>query len=317
MVAAAIGSVVGLAFLAAGSARVAIAETVTSHAQSQHIAEDGIELIREGLDRDSLWRTRPVGVNWISGLALADGELTCRVERQEAVATPLLIGTPSFECGDQKLSNGVLGLVAPQLSGWIADWWLERRGLLGSLTSATLPTIGTKSTPYATDGMHGGYVIFVAGVAAEACFVQTLSEPWQPYTRYRVSVNVSDGGLASLLPEFAVELMAGSDLVVSTQDSSCLSLLQLSASTQQHTLTYETGSNPPTGPISLRLRAKTTLGVATAAVIDEVAIESSQIMPLIVTSTGRYDGTTAIVVAEISPPLDSGESARVVHWFEP
>ena len=317
ILAAAIAFTLGLTFLATSGTTTAVAATMDQHAQARQIAESGVDLTLAYVKLNSNWRSqRPQGV-WVNAMSMNGGTLSVSGAFDAAAGSQSIsITNNSFESTTGQLSNGVLGLIAPTMSGTLGNWQLSRAGLTGGLTSLTVPTIGMMDSASASNGSRIAYVKFVAGVASEGKFNQTLAPSFQSNTTYTLKVDVGTAGLAAVLPSYELRLYAGGTLVATAADSALIKLADLPNGFSTMALTYTTTDTPPAGAIKVELHSKSLLSVVAAAAFDNVRLESESRSPLALTVVGRY-GNASHTVRVTAYPSNTTQTAQIVRWSEP
>lgn len=203
-----------------------------------------------------------------------------------ASADVIPVNDHSFEQAAGSLPNPLLN---PPLSGQIGGWTLTR-GAVGAISGAVVPRMSIGDSALATDGNHIASIVFVAGVNAHAEFRQTVLAEYSPNTCYTLTVDVGTAGVAELLAEPSIRLLAGSDVVASSDGGATLQIVDLNADFSTWTVVFATGAAPPTGAIGIELAAAGTLDLASGVGFDNVRLDAhSLICPADLAPNGVID----------------------------
>lgn len=326
-----IAFVIGLSLLSTSTALVSTSDITAKHAQARQIAESGMNVALSYLERTPTWRTdRPQGM-WVNNSPMLDGTVTIEASFEPEAIGSSTVTDPSFENQVGALATPLLN---PPMSGVIGGWSLRRTALVQ--TGLLVPQIGTEATAHATLGTQAGYVKFNASVTGSGTFSQTLSTTLTPLTRYELSVDVTvSTGASNLTSGF--QILAGSTVVASSETAWTLALpatltnpttppgpdtynaiLQYAGLTAgsptTYTLTFVTDANPPSGPLTIELSAKST-GLLASAWFDNVRLVSRRNDPVVLTVTGRNGMANHVLKANVVRAFDG--RAKVVSWSEP
>lgn len=202
----------------------------------------------------------------ISGMAAL---LSCAT----ALAGNVPINNASFESTTGSLSTPLL---FPPSSGSLGGWTMNRHGV-GALTGLTAPLMSMEHSPYATSGANIAAIRFVAGVLTYGSFSQTLSEGLTQNTRYTVSVDIGDAGIASAIATAGFKITAGGQYVAGTGDAALLSVLDLGPCFDRYTVTFETGDNVLSGNLGIELFAGGLLDAVSGVGFDNIVITADAI----------------------------------------
>lgn len=316
MVAVALATVIGVTFLNTARMSTQVTRIIDDHAQARQIADSGLHLAVSYLERTPNWRESMDNGVWVSQFPLHGGEVTIEAQYDPTPpVTSIPITNHSFESGTGMLSDGILGLVLPQLSGTIQGWSVSRAGLLGGLTSATVPTTGIVNSGLATDGGRIANVVFKVGALAEAKFSRTVAYELEPNTTYTLMVDIGKAGVLDLLPSHSLRLKAGGQTYQGT-DGQLLVLLDLDGNFATRAIRFTTGDAPPAGNVTIELYAVTLVGVIQGIGFDNVKLLKEKPSPITLTVTATHGGTSHVVRATIMP-RGQDESAWVIDWADP
>jgi hypothetical protein len=160
------------------------------------------------------------------------------------------------------------GLSLGTNSGPIGAWSAQAGGLVGLNSSVASGTAGSLGAPAGADGNYVVGITLPVGAGASASLSQTLSDVFLPNSRYVLSLEIDPGTSANLLSGSSLQLEAGSTSVASLSGTDFLSLLNPNGTFQTVTLTYETGSAPPSGNIGIDFDANSVAGVGGKIFLD-------------------------------------------------
>lgn len=317
LVAVATAAIIGATFLASATTITGVSQMVDHHAQARQIAESGLLLGVSYLQRHPTWfEDQEVGV-WVSSFPLHGGQVSLEAQFDSSqLPVAVTIGNASFESGTGQLSNGILGLVLPTLSGTIHGWSVSRGGLLGGVTSLTVPDTGVMNSPLATDGGRIAYVSFKAGVLAQATFSRTLAYELEPQTTYTFKVDIGKAGVLDLLPSHRLRVKVGGTVVAEAADGDLLVLLDIDGNFCTRALQFTTTANPPAGNVTVELYAVTVAAVAQGIGFDNVVLEKQKPIPVLLTATATHGGASHRVQAAVMPK-GSLQPVKIMNWSDP
>lgn len=316
LVAVSIATVVGLSVLAASTSTSSVMVMVDEHAQARQIAESGLQLGKSYIEHAPSWIEDQENGVWVSHFPLFGGHVTLQAQFDEdPPVTAIAVTNHSFESATGNLSNGILGLVLPAMSGTIGGWSVQRAGLLGALLSTTVPDVRVLNDGAATDGGRLARVVFVAGTLAEASFERTLAYKLEPLTTYTLKVDVGMAGVLNLLPSHELVVKAGG-YEVSAKDGHLLDLLDLNGNFHTKALRFTTPAAVPDEHVKLRLYTNTVLAVSQGIGFDHVRFEKNRPVTVVLTATATY-GQASHVVSAMVLPMGSTEPAKIVLWRDP
>jgi HpiC1 cyclase len=313
LIAIVVAFIVALAFLAGATTTTAVAGVLDRYAQAQRIAESGISLAMRYIEQTADWRTERTSGAWVSDYPLDGGFVSITgTFTTDAQAGSIDVDDPSFENAIGELANP---LFSPPMAGTVGGWQLQRTAAFQF--GPTVPRIGVRASAAATDGSRIGFVQFVVTVDGSGTLSQTLADALVPNASYALSVDVGRAGLAALLSNYEIRLLAGGTLVASSSDPAALSLLDLDGDFAQNTIRFTTDDSPPAGAITIELHAQALAGVVSAVAFDNVRLEIEDPSPLVLTSVGRLDDASHVVQATVQSDTGAATGYRIVEWDEP
>jgi len=284
--------------------------------RAKAVAEDGVRLARFLIESEPDWEDELDGTPFVDTDLGADQHLQVSGTVLPAADddwSSITVQDPGFELASNALSHPLFG---PPSSGWFGAWRAQRYGLVN--TGLTVPAIGVMPLALTTEGNSGGYARFLVAVDGWARFSQETADELEPNTRYRLSVDIGTGGVAALLSDIRIRLLADGDVLADSSIHDCLTLLDLGAGYSTYQVEYETDDSPPSGFIEIQLEAGSLVGLLTAAAFDHVRLEHQPIAPTLVelVSVGQhqsepYTVRTTIAVDDLGPT-----STRVVSWMD-
>jgi len=335
LLAVAISLVGGMTFLVSSTSASGIAVSVDDRAQARQIAESGIDLAIAYMADTPTWQDdQPNGV-WVNGAGLLTGVVTIEGDFTPSIDPATVIDDHSFEQETAWLPSPLL---FPPANGVIGGWDVRRNGLVW--TGPTLPSIGTAFSLGATDGVNQGVIAFTLSVVGSAVFSQDLGVVLQPNHTYEIQVDIRGVGLPPVLGDYGFRLLAGGDIVASTDEAVTLlsyltpsqiinaaevllvnalcpaTLLQrlLIGTTYEYTLRFTTDSSPPADPVTLELFADS-IGVVSSVWFDNVRMTAQSNEPVRLTATGEVGDASHTVTALVERDLAGGY--RIIEWTEP
>ena len=284
--------------------------------RAKAIAEDGIRLGCFLIESEPDWEDQ------LNGNAFVDTDLSedqhlqvsgtvLPISDDDWISIP--VQDAGFELDSNALSHPLFG---PPSSGWFGAWKGERYGPVN--TGATVPGIGVMPLALTTEGASGGYTRFLVAVDGWARFSQETADELEPNTRYRLGVDIGTAGIAALLSDIRIRLLAGGELLADSSIHDCLTLLDLGAGYSTYLVEYETDGSPPAGFIEIQLEAGSFVGLLTAAAFDHVRLEHQPIAPTLIelVSVGQHQSEPYTVRTTIAVDVLGPTSTRVVSWSE-
>jgi|GEM_PF-4927156 len=317
LVAVAIATVVGVTFVSTASMTTQVVEVIDDHTQARQIAESGLRLGIAYLEQEPNWQALRTNGTWVTELDIHGGKASLIASyNPDPPVVDVTVGNPSFESGAGKLNEGILGLLAPTMSGTLGGWSVARGGLLGAVTSLTIPTIEIKGSSYATQGSNIMAISFKVGVVANATVSREVAYQLEPNTQYSLRVDIGKLGVLDLLPSYSLRVKVGGTTVAQAGDGQLLTLLDLNGNFATRALRFKTGSTVPEGNVRVEFFANAVASVLQSIGYDNVRLVKETPIPVTLTVTGTH-GSATHVVRGIVRPGGTGEQAQVVSWDDP
>lgn len=318
MVAVAITTVISLTFMTSATTITGISKMVDHHAQARQVAESGLQLGKSYLEREPAWREDQVNGVWASEFPLLDGKVSLQASFEASPpVTPLNVSNASFESGTGSLSNGILGLVFPTMSGTVGGWRVERNCLTGGITSLTVPHVGVINSGTATDGGKLMRARFAVGVSAVAAFSRTLGGvELDPLTTYTLEADVINVSLATVMPVYTLTVKVGGVVVATASGADLLNLLDINAQSSTEALRFTTNDAPPAGNVTIELSCSVLVGALQTIGFDNVKFEKVRPMPVLLTATATH-GDAGHVVSAMVLPMGNTVPAKIMAWTDP
>lgn len=331
LVAISIAFVMGLTFMASSASVTGVAQTMHHHAQARQVAESGLTMALNYVQRTPDWRDARSNGAWFTDYALFGGSVS--VSGQFPQFSPIIVNDPSFEQATGQLANPLLN---PPMSGTIGGWEVQRTATV--VTGPTVPQIGVIASANATNGSNVASISFGAAVNGTGTFGQTLATSLQPQMSYELSVDILPTGLAIESAGAGFRLLAAGTVVASSEHTATLQLppppggvptppsqpptapevesvttmLGLSGGFSRYTLHFVTSATVPAGLIRLELYAQSQVGATSSVLFDNVHLNVAPNDPLVLTAVGRHGDASHKVVANVAPA-----SVQIVKWSEP
>tara|TARA_R110002096_G_scaffold173781_10_gene349215 strand:+ start:176770 stop:177792 length:1023 start_codon:yes stop_codon:yes gene_type:complete len=288
-----------------------------SRMRARQSAEDGLRLARFLIESEPNWADELDGNLFIDADIHPD-------QRVQVSGTIINLGSVSwvsvpvldagFELAPSQLPHPLFG---PPASGSNGAWEITRYGLIN--TGPTVPSIGIAGILSTTEGTSGGFIRFLVAVNGWGMFSQTTTESLVANSRYRLSVDVGTGALAGVLAATSASVYAGSELMAVSDDSECLTILDLGGGYSTYQVEFETEDNPPDGLLRIELSASSVVGLLSATAFDHVRFEHQPDAPMLIeiVSTGQHGSNTYTIRTRLMIDSDaSGTRTRVVDWAE-
>ena len=285
--------------------------------RATHLSEDGIRIARFLIESEAGWIDEMDGGFFIDAVQPDSSriQVSGRVIR---LGSDVWIDIPvidnGFELASSQLPNPLFG---PPMSGSYGAWEATRFGLVE--TGPTVPNIGISSIGTVTEGSSGGFIRFLLSVTGWGMFSQTLSETLEPNSRYRLSVDVGTGSLATILAETSVSVYAGGELLAESDDADCLTILDLGNGYSTYQVEFETSNTPVTDALRIELRSSSLVGVLSATVFDHIRFERQPIAADLIEleSIGVYRSQQLVIRPKILVNTGISETTtRIVDWIE-
>ncbi len=288
-----------------------------SRSQATQIAESGIDIARTLIKNNDAWLSNIDGGTLMDEQTLLDGTLSLTAEVLD-IQSPdpeiVAVANPSFESGSWSLSNPLL---SPPMSGVFGNWTVTRNALV--VTGLTVPHVGITTSPHATNGSRIAYVTFGVSVAGSAHFSQNFPGELEPGTDYKLRVDVSTAGLATVLSGVDILVTAGPTVIASSQSQALLTILSIGNGCWEYAIPFTTPATMPADPVRIQLSAEAVAGVISGVAFDNVRLETvpSSTVTLNIRSVGTFKNARREINARVlvDGGLDDRE-VRIVHWSD-